>query len=110
MTDLSGRELDAAIARLLGLAECPDTWLHYRPNGAKLCVMLPEFHRSIDAIVEHCGPWLRESGIRVARVEQFLFAELGRNAWARVFLHPRNVQELARAIYAAGMAEQEAQR
>ncbi len=52
MSELEGRELDAAIARGLGWEEGRYAW------------NVPEFHRSLDAIVEHCAPWLRERELR----------------------------------------------
>lgn len=62
MTELEGRELDAAIARGLGWEVQGEKYNLFPGTGRYIWVDLPKFHRSTDAIWEHCGPRMHEHG------------------------------------------------
>ena len=110
---LTGRELDAALARALGMPlvqSCTDEGCceHlYLCDGDGTYTDLPEFHRSLDATVEHCGPlW--------AKGWEFSVGIEDGEAWANVFPWPKDASTshgdtpalaLARAVRAAMVAE-----
>jgi hypothetical protein len=60
--ELGGRELDAAIARGLGVDKHPDWWwwkttMPSWPDDVPAMYCGPEFHRSLDATMQHCGQY-----------------------------------------------------
>lgn len=63
MSEIEGRELDAAIARGLGWETRGDVFFPAGWPRVADWFRVPEFHRSLDALIEHCGPWLRERGL-----------------------------------------------
>lgn len=66
---LEGERLDVAIAQSLGWKHdaqrgLDDHTAWYTPAGVYYWTP-PGFHRSLDAILEHCEPVLRERGLRI---------------------------------------------